>query len=98
MNRNKEDYKTENDLIVQLIKQGEEIGIIPAIGTSFQYYKIKSGYRIEQMVHNKIDLDVKYHWDIITNLLNKFQLEDWTKKNPPLTLIDIHQKTLMEFV
>jgi len=30
--------------------------------------------------------------------LNKFQLEDWTKKNPPLTLIDIHQKTLMEFV
>ena len=83
---------------LERLNQGEEIGIIPAIGTSFQYYKTKSGYRIEQMVHNKIDLDVKYHWDIITNLLNKFQLEDWTKKNPPLTLIDIHQKTLMEFV
>ena len=98
MNRNKEDYKTENDLIVQLIKQGEEIGIIPTIGTSFEYYKTKSGYRIEQLVKNKIDLDVKYHWDIITKLLNKFKLEDWGKKNPPLTLIDIHQKTLMEFV
>ena len=53
---------------------------------------------VEQLVNNKIDLDVKYHWDIISSLLNKFQLEDWVKKNPPLTLIDRKQQTLMEWI
>jgi len=98
MNRNKDDYKSANDLIVQMITQGEEIGINPEIGTTFSYYKTKNGYKIEQLVHNKVDLDVKYHWDIITKLLNKFQLEDWSRKNAPLTLIDPKQKSLMEFV
>jgi hypothetical protein len=50
------------------------------------------------LVNNKIDLDVRYHWDIITKLLNKFQLDDWSKKTPPLTLIDPKQKSLMEFI
>jgi len=98
MNRNKDDYKSENDLIVQMITQGEEIGINPEIGTTFSYYKTKNGYKIEQLVHNKVDLDVKYHWDVITKLLKKFKLDDWCKKNPPLTLIDSKQKSLMEFV
>ena len=98
MNRNKEDYKSENDLIVQMITQGEEIGIKPEIGTTFSYYKTKNGYKIEQTVSSKVDLDVKYHWDVITKLLKKFKLDDWCKKNPPLTLIDSKQKSLMEFI
>jgi hypothetical protein len=81
-----------------MIKQGEEIGLQPEIGTTYTYYKTKNGYRIEQLVNNKIDLDVRYHWDIITKLLNKFQLDDWSKKTPPLTLIDPKQKSLMEFI
>ena len=98
MNRNKEDYKSENDLIVQMITQGEEIGMNPEIGTTFSYYKTKNGYKIEQLVSSKVDLDVKYHCDVITKLLKKFQLDDWCKKNPPLTLIDSKQKSLMEFI
>ena len=98
MNRNKKDYKSKNDLIMQMIIQGEEIGLQPEIGTTYSYYKTKNGYRIEQLVNSKIDLDVKYHWDIITKLLNKFQLEDWSRKNAPLTLIDPKQKSLMEFI
>ena len=98
MNRNKTDYKSKNDLIMQLINQGEDIGIEPVIGTTYEFYKTKNGYRIAQLVHNKIDLDVKYHWNIITTLLSKFQLDEWCKKNPPLTLIDRHQKSLIEFI
>ena len=98
MNRNKTDYKSKNDLIMQLINQGENIGIEPVIGTTYEFYKTKNGYRIAQLVHNKIDLDVKYHWNIITTLLAKFQLDEWCKKNPPLTLIDRHQKSLIEFI
>ena len=98
MNRNKTDYKSKNDLIMQLINQGEDIGIEPVIGTTYEFYKTKNGYRIAQLVHNKIDLDVKYHWNIITTLLAKFQLDEWCKKNPPLTLIDRHQKSLIEFI
>ena len=47
---------------------------------------------------DKSELDVKYYWDIISRLLEKFSLKTWIKKNPPLTLIDRKQQSLMEWL
>ena len=67
-------------------------------GTRYSYYKTKSGYTIQEMVKDKSELDVKYYWDIISRLLDKFSLKTWIKKNPPLTLIDRKQQSLMEWL
>ena len=98
MNRPFEEYKSENDLMVQLIKQGLDIGITPHVGNTYAYFKTKDGYRIEQVVDNKTDIDVRYHWNIISSLLQKFKLDSWVKKDPPLTIIDDKQQSLMDYI
>jgi hypothetical protein len=84
--------------MVQLIRQGLEIGIQPIVGNTYPYFKTKGGYRISQVVKNKADIDVRYHWNIISSLLQKFKLETWIKKDPPITIIDEKQQTLMDFI
>ena len=98
MGRAKDAYKTETDVILSLIRQGEEIGMTPAEGTTFYYIKTNDGYKLESMVTDIEDVDITYHWDIISTLLHKFTLHEWIKKAPPLTLLDKKQQSLMEWI
>ena len=98
LNRKIEDYKSETDMMIPLVKQGLEVGIEPKIRTSYLYYKTKVGYKIEQLVTSKTDLDVRYYWDIVSKLLDKFGVEHMIKKNPPLTILDRKQQSLLEWV
>ena len=98
MNRNIEDYVGENDLIVQLAKQGKKLGMRTGPGTTFYYYKTKEGYKVEESVESLGEIDIKYHWDIINNLLKKFSLDSWIRKKPNLTVVDRNQQSLLEFV
>ena len=98
MNQKIEDYKTSNDLIVQLATQAKEYGMDVRPGTTFSYYKTTEGYKLSSTVDNLDDIDVVYHWNMISALLDKFGLKDYVKKKPPLTLIDKKQKSLLEFV
>ena len=98
LNRPIEDYVSETDMLIGLTEQGKAVGIEPLEGTRYSYYKTKSGYTIQEMVKDKSELDVKYYWDIISRQLDKFSLKTWVKKNPPLTLIDKKQKSLMEWL
>ena len=52
----------------------------------------------DKLIFPYLELDVKYYWDIISRLLEKFSLKTWIKKNPPLTLIDRKQQSLMEWL
>jgi len=98
LNRKIEDYKSETDMMLPLVKQGEEIGIEPEIKTTYEYYKTKDGYRLKQIVESKTDLDVRYYWNIVSKLLDKFGLKHKIKKDVPLTLLDKKQKSLMEWL
>jgi hypothetical protein len=98
LNRKIEDYKSETDMMIPLVKQGAEIGIEPLVRTSYYYYKTKEGYKIEQLVKSKTDLDITYYWDIVSRLLDKFGLTHMIKKNVPLTILDKKQKSLLEWV
>jgi len=98
LNRKFSDYKSETDMMVPLVRQGEDIGIKPEIKTTYEYYKCKDGYRLVQLVKSKTDLDVRYYWNIISKLLNKFGLDTMVKKDVPLTILDKSQKSLMEWV
>ena len=98
MHRKKEDYKSETDLIINLINQGEAIGMNPTEGTTFFYVKTKTGYKLESTVDSIDEIDITYYWDTISTLLMKFGLGGYVKKKPPITLIDKKQKSLMEWV
>ena len=98
MNRNIGDYVGENELVVQLAKQGEELGMRTGPGTTFYYYKAKDKYLLEESVESLNQIDIKYHWDIINNLLKKFGLETWIRKKPSITVVDRNQQSLLEFV
>ena len=67
-------------------------------GTTFYYYKTKEGYKLEETVESLNEIDIKYHWDIINNLLKKFSLESCIRKKPDITVVDRKQKSLLEFV
>tara|TARA_R110002020_G_scaffold282442_3_gene498132 strand:+ start:223 stop:2445 length:2223 start_codon:yes stop_codon:yes gene_type:complete len=96
--RTKDAYKSETDLILKLIAMGESIGIEPTEGTTYFYVKAKEGYKLESMVKDIDDIDITYYWDTISTLLHKFQLSDWVRKKPPLTLLDKKQKDLLEWL
>ena len=98
LNRKIEDYKSTTDMLQKLAKQGIEVGIQPEVRTTYDYYKTKDGYRIKEIVESKSELDVRYYWDIVSNLLDKFSLSSYIKKNPPLTLIDKKQQSIMEWI
>ena len=98
LNRKFEDYKSETDMMIPLVKQGIEVGIQPEIRTTYEYYKTKDGYRIKEIVNSKTDLDVSYYSNIVTKLLDKFGLAHYVKKKPPLTLLDRKQQSLMDWV
>jgi hypothetical protein len=85
-------------MLIGLAEQGKSIGIEPLEGTTYRYYKTGSGYTIQELVKDKSKLDVRYYWDIISNLLRKFQLDVWVKKKVPITIIDKKQKSLMEWI
>jgi hypothetical protein len=98
MNQHLSDYKSENDLVVQLARDGAKIGMEVGPGTTFTYYKTIDGYHIEHFVKSKDNIDIKYHWNIITSLMKKFSLQQWIKKKVPITVLDKKQQSLMEFV
>lgn len=98
MNQNLEDYKNENDLVIQLANKAKDIGQAVKIGSTFYYYKTNSGVELEGYVDSIDDIDIKYHWNIISNLLQKFDLAQWINKKPPLTTLDRKQQSLLEFV
>tara|TARA_R110000765_G_scaffold167347_1_gene272256 strand:+ start:46 stop:2265 length:2220 start_codon:yes stop_codon:yes gene_type:complete len=96
--RKREDYKSETDLILTLMDQGKEIGIIPSEGTTYYYVKCKDGYKLESLVSDIDEIDIRYYWDTISTLLQKFQLVEWVRKKPPLTVLDKKQQSLMEWM
>ena len=96
--RKREDYKSETDLILTLMDQGKEIGIIPSEGTTYYYVKCKEGYKLESLVKDIDEIDIRYYWDTISTLLQKFQLKDWVRKKPPLTVLDKKQQSLMDWM
>ena len=98
MHRPLEEYKSQTDLTVQLIKKGQEIGIEPAEGTAYHYVKAKTGYELRDVVNGVEDIDMRYYWDTVSTLLDKFGLKDRIRKRPPLTLIDEKQQSLMEYI
>ena len=81
MGRAKDAYKSETDLILKLIEQGEGIGMTPSEGTTFYYVKTREGYKLESMVKNVDEIDITYYWDTISTLLQKFTLQEWIKKS-----------------
>jgi hypothetical protein len=98
LNRKIDDYKSTTDMMINLANQGTKVGIQPQIRTTYDYYKTRDGYRIKEIVESKSELDVRYYWDIVSKLLDKFGLKHMIKKNPPLTLIDRKQQSLMEWI
>ncbi|HAT66354.1 MAG TPA: hypothetical protein DCS66_17455, partial [Flavobacteriaceae bacterium] len=64
----------------------------------FSFYKTNEGYKLVEQVKHLDDIDIKYHWNIITSLMKKFSLQQWIKKKVPLTVLDKKQQSLMEFV
>ena len=98
MGRAKDAYKSQTDLILKLIEQGEGIGMTPSEGTTFYYVKTREGYKLESMVKNIDEIDITYYWDTVSTLLHKFSLVEWIKKAPPLTLLDKKQQSLMEWI
>ena len=98
LNRKLSDYVSETDMMIKLAEQGESIGIKAKPMTTYEYYKTKDGYKIKELTGGKSELDVRYYWDIVSRLLDKFGLKHLVRKNPPLTILDKKQKSLMEFV
>jgi len=98
LNRKLSDYVSETDMMIGLAQQGESIGIKPKPMTTYEYYKTKDGYKIKELTGGKSELDVRYYWDIVSRLLDKFGLKHLVRKNPPLTILDKKQRSLMEFV
>ncbi len=98
LNRPLSDYVSETDMMIGLTEQGRGIGIEPLVGTTYQYYRTKGSYTLKELVEDKSELDVRYYWDIISNQLRKFQLDEWIKKTPPLTIIDKKQRSLMDWI
>jgi len=98
MGRSKDEYKSETDLILKLIQQGEEIGIEATEGTTYFYIKTKTGYKLETLVKSIDEVDMRYYWDTISGLLKRFGLTAWVKKRPPITLLDKKQRDLMEWI
>ena len=96
--REKDEYKSETDLIMKLIEQGEEIGMTPAQGTTYYYCKTQEGYKLKESIKDIEEIDIRYYWDTISGLLNKFKLKEWVRKKPPLTLLDKKQQSLMEWI
>ena len=98
MNQELKEYKSENDLIMQLAREAIKINIALGPGTQFSFYKTNSGYKLMQQVESLSEIDVKYHWDVINNLLRKFGLEHYIKKDPPITMVDKKQRQLLDFI
>ena len=98
LNRKIKDYKSETDMMIGLAEQGETIGIKAKPMTTYEYYKTKDGYKIKELTGGKSELDVRYYWDIVSRLLEKFGLKHLVRKHPPLTILDKKQRSLMEFV
>ena len=98
MNQKLEQYKSANDLVVQLANQAKENGMDVRPGVTFSYYKTTEGYKLESLVEDIGEIDIVYHWNMISGLLDKFGLQEYVKKKPPLTVIDKKQKSLLEFV
>ena len=98
LNRPLEDYVSQTDMMIGLTEQGKGIGIEPLVGTTYQYYRTKGNYTLKELVKDKSELDVRYYWDIISNQLRNFGLDEWIKKVPPITIIDKKQKSLMDWI
>ena len=98
MNREINEYKTENDLVMQLAREAQKIGMNLAPGTQFSFYKTNEGYKLVEQVMHLDEIDIKYHWDVINNLLKKFGLVQYVKKKPPLTVKDRKQRMLLDFI
>ena len=98
MNREMNEYKTENDLIMQLAREAIKINMKLSPGTQFSFYKTNEGYKLMEQVKDLTELDVRYHWDVINNLLHKFGLEHYITKKPPITVMDKKQRQLLDFI
>ena len=53
---------------------------------------------LEGKIENIDDIDIKYHWNVISSLLQKFNLNEWVNKKPPITTLDRKQQSLLEFI
>jgi len=98
MNKEITEYKTENDLIMQLAREAQSINMKLRPGTTFSFFKTNDGFKLTEQVNDIDDIDIKYHWNIASLLLQKFGLENYMKRNPPITVTDAKQRQLLEFI
>ena len=70
----------------------------PSQGTTYYYCKTNEGYKLTDTIKDINEIDIRYYWDTITTLLQKFKLDEWVRKKPPITVVDKKQKSLMEWI
>ena len=97
-NRGYDEYKSDTDLMVNLMNQGKCIGIEPSEGTTYFYAKCKEGFTLRETINTIDAIDMTYYWDTVSNLLIKFGLKEYVKKKPPLTFLDKKQRSLAEWI
>jgi len=98
MNRGYDDYKSDTDLMVNLMNQGIVMGMQPTEGTTYFYARCKEGFVLKESINNIDAIDMRYYWDVVSNLLIKFGLKEYVKRKPPLTMLDKKQKSLAEWI
>jgi hypothetical protein len=98
MNRGYDEYKSDTDLMVNLMNQGKIMGIIPNEGTTYFYARCKEGFVLKESISTIDAIDMRYYWDVVSNLLMKFGFKEHIKRKPPLTMLDKKQKSLAEWI
>ena len=98
MNRGYDEYKSDTDLMVNLMNQGIVMGMQPTEGTTYFYARCKEGFVLKESINNIDAIDMRYYWDVVSNLLIKFGLKEYVKRKPPLTMLDKKQKSLAEWI
>ena len=98
MNRGYDEYKSDTDLMVNLMNQGKVMGMQPSEGTTYFYARCKEGFVLKESIATIDAIDMRYYWDVVSNLLMKFGLNEHVKRKPPLTMLDKKQRSLAEWI
>jgi len=88
-----EEYTNPNDLSAKLYRQAVELGWTPPVGTTFEYYKSETGYRLSQA--SNIPVDLKYYRKMVDSVLKLF---DRNPKDRTLAECNAEAKELSDYM
>ena len=57
-------------MVVQLANKAKENGMDVRPGVTFSYYKTTEGYKLESLVEDIGEIDIVYHWNMISGFLS----------------------------